>query len=166
MFASGSGDKPAVDFELTQDLVERMPLILFILDPKGKILYVNEAARNLVGFKPEDLMNQNWWGALFNPEQQGQVELLKDLVKEKDVIGYELTLTAKEGRAITLEICTENRYAEPGNLMYTAVFGIDVTRRKWIEEKLKRKERELDQVQQIAHLGSWIWDIPSDVVTW
>ncbi|HZD56635.1 MAG TPA: PAS domain S-box protein [Anaerolineales bacterium] len=166
MFPSGSDDKPAVDFELTQDLVERMPLILFILDPKGKILYVNEAARNLVGFKPEGLMDQNWWGALFNPEQRGQVELLRDLVKEKDVTGYELTLPAKEGRAITLEICTENRYDQPGNLMYTAVFGIDVTGRKWIEEKLKRKERELDQVQQIAHLGSWIWDIPSDVVTW
>ena len=81
MSPSSLEKKPVVDFETPQHLVERMPAILLVLDPKGKILYVNEATGNLLGFQPEDLMNQNWWEVLYGPEQQGQVELLRDLVK-------------------------------------------------------------------------------------
>jgi PAS domain S-box-containing protein len=34
------------------------------------------------------------------------------------------------------------------------------------EELLRRRERQLAEVQQIAHLGSWEWDIGTDTVTW
>lgn len=34
------------------------------------------------------------------------------------------------------------------------------------ESRLREKEQQLTLAQQIAHLGSWEWDIPSDTVTW
>lgn len=149
-----------------QDLMERVPAVVFNLDTEGKILYINRAIGNLTGFQPEDLINQNWWDVFFTPEQQGQVDLLRELAKTKNISGCELALTARDGRVVTLEISTENNYDEEGKLTSTMGFGIDVTLRKRIEDKLKRRERELDKVQQIAHLGSWIWDIPSNVITW
>ena len=33
-------------------------------------------------------------------------------------------------------------------------------------EKLRRRERQLRESQQIAHVGSWEWDIVSDRIEW
>src|SRR4051812_33907918 len=35
-----------------------------------------------------------------------------------------------------------------------------------VEEKLRRNESLLAEAQHLAHVGSWNWDIPEDVVTW
>jgi PAS domain S-box-containing protein len=35
-----------------------------------------------------------------------------------------------------------------------------------LEERVRERTEELVEVQQIAHLGSWQWDISADVVTW
>lgn len=42
----------------------------------------------------------------------------------------------------------------------------DITQRKRAEERARKTQRELEQIQKIANLGTWIWDIPSDTVTW
>ncbi|MEP6573213.1 MAG: PAS domain S-box protein, partial [Gemmatimonadota bacterium] len=42
----------------------------------------------------------------------------------------------------------------------------DVTRRDEAEEQLRWNEARLQQAQEIAHLGSWVWDLDSDLVTW
>jgi PAS domain S-box-containing protein len=35
-----------------------------------------------------------------------------------------------------------------------------------IHEQLKRREQQLAEAERIAHLGSWDWDLKSNVVTW
>lgn len=44
--------------------------------------------------------------------------------------------------------------------------GLDVTERKRIEEELKQSERLLAEAQRLARVGSWSWDVLSNVVTW
>ena len=50
----------------------------------------------------------------------------------------------------------------------TAVGGIsiDITELKAAEESRHRSEAQLAEAQQMAHLGSWEWDLASDSVTW
>jgi diguanylate cyclase (GGDEF)-like protein/PAS domain S-box-containing protein len=42
----------------------------------------------------------------------------------------------------------------------------DTTERRRTEEALRKSERELAEAQQIAHVGSWNWDVLPNVVTW
>lgn len=42
----------------------------------------------------------------------------------------------------------------------------NVTERKLAADALRRSEQELAEAQRLAHLGSWVWDISADVVTW
>ncbi|SHK01127.1 PAS domain S-box-containing protein [Tangfeifania diversioriginum] len=42
----------------------------------------------------------------------------------------------------------------------------DITKRKQAELELKKKTAILKRTEQIAHVGSWDWDIESDTVTW
>jgi PAS domain S-box-containing protein len=42
----------------------------------------------------------------------------------------------------------------------------ELARRAAVEEELRRKEQQLAEAQLVAHIGSWEWDIVTDVVTW
>jgi len=44
--------------------------------------------------------------------------------------------------------------------------SIDVTERREAEERLARSETRLLNAQRAAHVGSWEWDVSTDVVTW
>ncbi|MGH2569233.1 MAG: PAS domain S-box protein, partial [Bacteroidota bacterium] len=69
----------------------------------------------------------------------------------------------------------EVRYIESqGNLirdnedrpLKVLVVSRDITERKKAHEQLKTSEMRLMRAEQIAHLGSWDWDIPGNKVTW
>lgn len=42
----------------------------------------------------------------------------------------------------------------------------ELAERKQVEEKLREDERHLIEMQHLAHLGRWNWDIPKDRVSW
>jgi diguanylate cyclase (GGDEF)-like protein/PAS domain S-box-containing protein len=42
----------------------------------------------------------------------------------------------------------------------------EITERKQIEEELRESRRRLDEAQQIAHVGSWEWDVDTGRVSW
>ena len=42
----------------------------------------------------------------------------------------------------------------------------DITERKKMEETLRANEQTLRKAQEIAHLGSWSWDLATDQLTW
>lgn len=42
----------------------------------------------------------------------------------------------------------------------------EITERKRAEERIKRSEAQLAEAQQIAHIGSWEWDIDLNKATW
>lgn len=61
--------------------------------------------------------------------------------------------------------------AEPDGAFLEAVTQIGtqlgrVIERKRAEKRIRESERELTEAQQIAHLGSWQWDIASNKVSW
>jgi PAS domain S-box-containing protein len=54
----------------------------------------------------------------------------------------------------------------PGSGNAAIVLLRDITDRYRQEQDAARQQRLLDRAQQIARLGSWEWDISTDVVTW
>ena len=58
----------------------------------------------------------------------------------------------------------ENRIYPSANGL--TIYFLDITERKLAEQALQQHQRMLDQAQQVAHIGSWEWDIASDRVTW
>lgn len=48
----------------------------------------------------------------------------------------------------------------------TLVVGAALLERKTFESLLRSRERDLTIAQEIAHLGNWEWDVPSNRVSW
>ncbi len=42
----------------------------------------------------------------------------------------------------------------------------DITERKSIKDDLLRSQERLKKAQEIAHLGSWDWDIVNNTLSW
>jgi PAS domain S-box-containing protein len=42
----------------------------------------------------------------------------------------------------------------------------DITDRKLSEDKIRNRETQLKEAQEIAHMGSWEWNIRSNVISW
>lgn len=49
-----------------------------------------------------------------------------------------------------------------GIIVYTEV----ITQRKKVQEALHREKQMLSRTERIANIGSWMWDIATDTVTW
>lgn len=57
-------------------------------------------------------------------------------------------------------------YDSTGDVGGIVMFTEDVTQRVEAESALRRSEMQLAEAQQVAHLGSWCWDIVADTITW
>ncbi|HZW19897.1 bifunctional diguanylate cyclase/phosphodiesterase [Noviherbaspirillum sp.] len=51
-------------------------------------------------------------------------------------------------------------------LVRTQSLVSDIEERKRIEQKLAARERQLAEAQQLAQLGSWVWNLETDEITW
>lgn len=148
------------------DLTGRMGAVAFEIDPQGNMLAINDVITNVAGYQPEDLTGKAWIEALFPGEFKMQIEQLLEKLKSGDVTDYEISMVGEDQKIISLEFNSANEYSPDGELQKIVGLCSDITQRKRAEERARKTQRELEQIQKIANLGTWIWDIPSDTVTW
>lgn len=84
--------------------------------------------------------------------------------------GFGFPIWAGEEVVAVLEFFSTSA-AEPDGAFLEAVTQIGtqlgrVIERKRAEKRIRESERELTEAQQIAHLGSWQWDIAANTVSW
>jgi PAS domain S-box-containing protein len=84
--------------------------------------------------------------------------------------GFGFPIWAGEEIVAVLEFFS-SAAAQPDGSFLEAVTQIGtqlgrVIERKRAEKRIRESERELTEAQQIAHLGSWQWDIASNKISW
>lgn len=157
---------PSLQDQAALRLLARLPALVFVLDPAGITQDVNEVVTGLTGYEPQELIGRSWWDTMLAPELHFQAEELNRSFQSGDVSSYDLNLRAKDGSLVTLNLNTANVYAPDGALLQVIGLGTNISSWKRAQEQVRRAEQQIAQFQQIAHLGSWVWDIPSNVVTW
>jgi PAS domain S-box-containing protein len=117
-------------------LLNNVAVIVFELDRAGFIVFVNDSVAQLTGYPLEDIEGHNWKDVFFSGERQALADRFIHLVRSRDVRDFELVLEAKDGKLITLEVDTANRYDENGSLERVIGLGEDITERKILESEL------------------------------
>ncbi|GGY33553.1 hypothetical protein GCM10008098_28610 [Rhodanobacter panaciterrae] len=136
---------------------ERITDAYVALDCEWRYTFLNAKACEFFGRRAEELIGRHIWTEF--PEG----------VDQPFQRAYEQAMA--EQRMIQIEAFYPpyNRWFE--NRIYPSLNGLtiyfrDITERKQAEQMLQQQQRMLDQAQQVAHLGSWEWDIASNRVTW
>ncbi|NQT64710.1 MAG: PAS domain S-box protein, partial [FCB group bacterium] len=72
----------------------------------------------------------------------------------------------ENGTPRNIEVHCYPIFDNEGNVIQVIEYCLDITERKQAEMTLEKSEKSLIKAQEIAHMGSWEWDIKTDKITW
>jgi len=154
--------------EFHQKLLETVPAGVALLNEKGDFIYVNPTVEKYMGYSLSELQkigvrSPTWkvkdtHGHSLSPDQWA---ITKSLATQKPIEGEEISIETKDGKLLHVSISTHPFFDSTGKMVALMVFGIDRTKEKEGEKRLK----EMVDRFELATLGSTdgIWDgEPSD----
>jgi PAS domain S-box-containing protein len=131
---------------------------LITLDREWRYSFVNDQAEHALGRHRSDLLGKRVWDqfpAILGTEVERE---LRRAVAEQVPSEYE-AYGAPRGRWYHIRV-----FPIPDGGV--AIYFRDVTDRKQTDDKLRQSEALLAEAQQVAHIGSWNWDIANDTIVW
>ncbi|MEN8130821.1 MAG: ATP-binding protein [Pseudomonadota bacterium] len=122
--------------------------ILVVEEGGGRIVFANEALLKMFGYGEEELLGQTV--EVLVPEAQRGLHRQhlkafgKNPAPREMGAGRDLHGLTKDGKRFPVEIGLQAGETEEGKLVVATL--IDITRRKWIEERLRRHEEDLEEL--------------------
>lgn len=152
--------------EFLRQILEIMPVGVWLYDSEGRVIDGNRAARDLWGgirYVGPDRYGEYkaWWadsGNRIEPEEWACFKAIKyketNLNEEIEIEGFDGTRRHILNSAMPL--------TEEGRVIGAIAINQDITERKNYEKALKQSESMLAEAQRIAHLGNWVWEVETD----
>ena len=104
---------------------------------------------------------------LVHPEDRGLVwKAVKDALESRSPYTAEFRVLWPNGTVRWLTAKGQFYYSRNGEAERMLGMAVDITERKHNEEALRRKEKEFEEAQRLAGVGSWQWDPETDTVLW
>ena len=148
---------PSIDVRLLSEIMERAPTAFFALDHTWRMVYINPEGALRLRRTPAELIGRHIW------------EEFPLAVGGRSYLAYHRAMA--DGITVRIEEFYPpldrwfDIFAYPINTGIAVHFA-DVTERKQQEVELAQSEYALARAQHIARIGSWRWDIDTDMVQW
>ncbi|MCZ7602862.1 MAG: PAS domain S-box protein [Melioribacteraceae bacterium] len=149
-------------------IFELLPHGIVKTDVEGTIVVANAAFAGMHGFNVEEIVGTKIWEL---QAKEDDVDYMK-LFIEKAIKGKVNPQTefvkrrTKDNNIIDVQVDWSYNKDEDGNINRFIAIVTDITERKKIENDIRKKRLLLSQAEQLAHLGSWEWDIAKDQLYW
>lgn len=135
-----------------ETIVETVPALIYIVDfDRGQCSYVNELARELLGFGPEEIvaMDASRYGALLHPDDLPLLEAHRQRLRETNSpvpleIEYRVRNGAGGWRWLQSRETVFRRGADGRPLQLLGI-AMDIGERRMIEEEIRRLNEGLEQ---------------------
>ncbi|HEY9667502.1 MAG TPA: PAS domain S-box protein, partial [Coleofasciculaceae cyanobacterium] len=133
-----------------RDLVETSQDIIWSVDNRGCITFVNQAVKQILGYEPEEMLGHPF--ADFAAPEQLTLDLkgLQYVLNGESVLGYEAIYLAKDGRPIHLLRNAIPKRDSQGRVIGATGTASDITTRKQVEEALRQQLKQQQLVKAIA----------------
>ncbi len=151
--------------KLSESLLNEVNLIIISCDENGCITYVSPATEQIIGYKVDQLLGENWWDLTFFSKEESQLckEKVLALISGKIKVNpkpYDRQLRCENGRMKWIEW----RDSLGANGVYVSV-GVDITEWKKTEEFKIQSETILNSVESMLMVsdkeGNIIYASPS-----
>ena len=147
-----------------QELFDFAPDGYLVTDINGIILDVNRAVQGFLHVPREELLGKPM--AVYIT-QEGRREYRMLLAKKRShraVESCEVRIQPRGSKPFHAEL-TLTTYEDGEGRSGIRWLLRDITEREQVEMHLRQSEQHLSDAQRIAHVGSWHWDIESDIFT-
>ena len=107
-----------------------------------------------------------WRKVLHPDDRKRSEEKIYRSIEDKKSLDNEYRIILSDGVERWIRTQGDTFYDNSGNPQRMCGICIDITKQKQMEDGLRQIERELNKAQQIAHVGSWIWNIKNQNLAW
>lgn len=139
-----------------------------IADPAtGRFLRVNAKYCQITGYEAQELLGMTVWDVTHPEDRDVDRDRYNRLVSgaAQEYLA-EKRYVRKDGRVVWVQVAVGMVRDAHGRAIQSVGVTQDITSRKQIEEALRESEKGLKAAQQIAHVGSWEWNVRNDVARW
>ncbi|HZW35961.1 MAG: PAS domain S-box protein [Deltaproteobacteria bacterium] len=154
---------PPEDLERLRTVFDLSGDAIFILDDEAHVIEVNQVACGRYGYT-RDEMRRLHIRDIDTPDQASEIPVRLEKLQRGGSAFFEALHQAKDGRLLPTEV--NARFIRQGDASFIICIFRDLTERKKVEEALREREKELEEAQRVAHVGSWKWETKTDTVTW
>ncbi len=146
--------------EIFTTFMEHNPAYVFFKDENLRSLMLSRNYEKMLGRPLSELLGKSM-DELFPAELAGpMIAADRKILDEGRPVAIEEDLNGTHYSTVKFPIVIAGKQSR------LAGFTIDITRLKAAEKALRESEAMLAQAQQIAHLGSWVFDLTADRLTW
>lgn len=150
-----------------QRLVNTLPEAILVLDLNAIIISVDKQTLKMFGWeKEQELVGKNGIDFVVDEDKQMTESALQRVLLDGRVSELVFTLIKKDGSRIRVSASGSLSADSQGNPKGIIVVVRDITTQNAKTDQLEEAERQLSEAQQIAHFGSWEWDILLDKYHW
>lgn len=129
----------------------------FAIDHAEKIVYLNRKAEEVLGVQRDEMAGRALSEVVARESNARFYRELGRSMSECSTVAFE-DHSARTSRWYEVYL-----YPWSGG---TSVLLRDITRRKLASHKLRQREAQLAEAQELAHLGSWEWDLEGGKMLW
>jgi two-component system CheB/CheR fusion protein len=139
--------------ERFRDFFENAPVGFHIFGPDRKIIDINDAELEMIGYARDEIVDKKTWADLILPEQRAEFEEhWRSIVVVGEVRSLNYTLVHKDGHYVDVLLNASARFDENGHLINTRGSVMNITERRRLErELLNIVERERQRTGQELH---------------
>ena len=140
---------------------------IFVLDPQGIVVSWNRGAERIKGYAEDEIVGKHY-SVFYPPEavRENIPDTQLEVATREGRFEGEGWRIRKDGTRFWAHVVLTALWDEAGELAGFGKVTGDMTAEKAAREELSRRERQLAEAQQIAHLGSWEYNILEDRVSW
>lgn len=140
----GGLDNQAESLAQHPDVLDAVSTLVMVLDPDGRIVYLNRACREATGCTLEEAKGEYVWNLFLSPEDPGSVDtFVQEWEAGRYPKEYTSRLTAGDGECHLIAWVNTILYGETGKIEYVVSTGTDLTAHMQVQEALSTERRQL-----------------------
>lgn len=141
---------------------ERARDIVWLLEPNGKIIEINQAAVDTYGYTREELLEKN----IADLREPSSLPMLAEHLRTANEghTQFETAHVRKDGTTLPVEVSASG--ADFGGKRLILGIVRDVTERRRSEEALRESETRLRLALEASELATWVWHLETNEIFW
>jgi len=133
-------------------LIENISDLIWVMTPEGKIIYINDSVKEMLGYDPNELIGKDIFTIMCPLHKYEACDDIVEEFRKRDFRDFDLWFVKAEGEERIIISANINRIFLDGKLVSIHGIGRDVTQKRKLEDRILKKNRELEILNKISNI--------------